>query len=79
MATPVIFLDQDEDGIYEVPTHIVFNADETWDTLEKLVVSSKERGKLRLNGKTFMVTIHVERVAGMRYPYLTLDDLRKLK
>ena len=79
MGRSVIMLDPVEKGIYELPDSIGFNRDEPMDTLENLTEPTKERGKLKLRGKTFMVNIHVENVAGIRYPYLLVEDLEKLR
>lgn len=79
MGRSVIMLDPVEKGLYELPESIVFHGDEPMDTLESLVEPATERGKLKLNGKTFMVNIYVEKVAGLRYPYLLVEDLEKLR
>lgn len=79
MGRSVIMLDPVKQGVYELPECIVFNADEPMDTLESLIAPAKERGKLNLDGKTFMVNIYVEKVVGLRYPYLLMDDLERLR
>jgi len=79
MGRSVIMLDPVEKGTYELPESIGFYGDEPMDTLESLTEPTTERGKLKLRGKTFMVNVYVEHVAGVRYPYLLVSDLEKLR
>lgn len=79
MAQAVILLDSVEKGIYELSEPIIFHADEPMDTLENLIEPTKERGKLRLKGKTFMVNVYVEHGINIRYPYMLVSDLEKLR
>lgn len=79
MARSVIMLDSVEKGVYELPQSIAFYGDEAWDTLEGLVEPTQERGKLRLDGKTYMINVYVEHGIKIRYPYMLVEDLEKLR
>jgi len=79
MDGSVIFLKERKDGSFEFPDSQFFNADEPWDTLDKLVNVKEEQGTLHLDGKEFTVTIYIEQAAGWRFPYVLLDDVRKLQ
>ena len=77
MSETMLLLDRADDGVYEVPSQHVY-PDEPLDTMADLIEPTKERARLRVGTKTVMVTIYVEDVAGIRYPYLSLEDMRKL-
>jgi hypothetical protein len=65
-------------GSYKLPEVQIFYNDEPVDTLSTLDSPTKERGRLKYQGNTHMVTVYVERSGNVRLPYVLLSDLRKI-
>lgn len=79
MSQAVILLDSMGKGVYRLPQSVVFHGDELWETLEGLVDPSQERGQLIAEGKTYMIRVYVEKGLKLRYPYMLVSDLEKLR
>lgn len=78
MGQALVMLNPAGAGVYELPESIPVTPDEPLDQLEELVSPVRERGKLKLNGQHHMVSIYVDRVAGIRFPYILVSDLEAL-